>query len=76
MKKEQFNDNEEAELVKACVYCEKATSLATDGDHMLCKKRGIVECSYSCRKFSYDPLKRKPMQPKITHLDPSVLDLN
>ena len=46
-----------------CAYCEKATPVFDD-DNVLCKKNGIVSKGYSCRHFSYDPLKRTPLQVK------------
>ncbi|MBE6931273.1 MAG: hypothetical protein E7463_13450 [Ruminococcaceae bacterium] len=41
-----------------CITCERAVSLG-DGV-MLCRKLGAVSESYSCKKYKYDPLKRKP----------------
>lgn len=38
--------------------------MAPDGENVLCKKHGVVEKEYSCRKFSYDVLKRQPKRPK------------
>jgi hypothetical protein len=32
-------------------------------NRMACCKQGIVPPSYSCRRFSYDPLKRVPPRP-------------
>lgn len=41
-----------------CEYCKHGTS---SGDKtILCLKKGILEADSYCRKFSYDPLKRKP----------------
>ena len=37
-----------------------------------CLKRGIVSSGGSCRKFKYDPLKRKPPMPAV--LDTSVYE--
>ncbi|MBQ7938859.1 MAG: hypothetical protein IJ281_00580 [Clostridia bacterium] len=47
------------ELEKLCKFCERASSL-NDPDRMLCHKKGVVSAGYSCRSFSYDPLKRDP----------------
>jgi len=44
---------------QACVYCVFAKDI-NDENFMLCKKKGVVESSYKCRKFVYDPLKREP----------------
>jgi len=55
-----------------CAYCEKATPVFDD-DNVLCKKNGIVSKGYSCRHFSYDPLKRTPPRtlsaPKLDFID-------
>lgn len=47
---------------RICAYCEKAVPVF-DKDSVLCEKNGIVSKAYSCKRFSYDPLKRVP--PKI-----------
>ena len=52
-------DKQSADLPKLCCYCEKA-ALISDDENVLCSLKGIVNCEYSCKKFSYDPLKRKP----------------
>lgn len=44
----------------ACCYCRHA-SPAEEGS-CICLKRGIVSLWDSCRRFSYDPLKRVPEQ--------------
>lgn len=49
----------EAEIERFCKYCGKAATLS-DPDKMLCKKHGVVEAGYCCRRFVYDPLKREP----------------
>jgi len=43
----------------ACGYCEFGR---TDdrGEVVFCPKNGVVSPYYSCRKFQYAPLKRKP----------------
>ncbi len=46
-------------LEKTCRFCEYAVHLS-DRDHVLCSKHGIVEPGHYCRKFIYDPLKRRP----------------
>ena len=35
---------------------------AKDGDKVLCEKRGLVDSSFSCGKFTYSPLKRIPVK--------------
>lgn len=56
-------------LDRVCAYCEFATVLE-DGQNVLCNKKGVVRDNYSCRKFIYDPLKRKPVcRPKFPVLN-------
>ncbi len=62
------NRENEPEMPRVCAFCDKAQSLSDD-EHMLCSKKGVVACGYSCRKFRYDPLKRVPHAPIRTHLD-------
>ncbi len=47
------------DIPRCCGYCESATIISDEGN-VLCAKKGIVSCEYKCRKFVYDPLKRKP----------------
>ena len=57
------------EIPKYCCYCENAT-LINDENNVLCSKKGIVNNDYKCRKFVYDPLKRKPRPlPPLPTLD-------
>jgi len=53
-------DPDETDRPSVCRYCENASELRSE-DEMLCKLRGVVEASHVCRKFRYDPLKRKPL---------------
>lgn len=63
------NETSENEISKCCAYCEKATVLASE-DYVLCSKRGVVSQTYSCRRFSYDPLKKVPRRmPDMPTLD-------
>lgn len=45
------------DISPSCAYCTYGKT-APDGENVLCKKRGVVEKSFSCRKFSYDVLKK------------------
>lgn len=56
MKKEKIN---ETELERFCKFCQHSSDL-TDGEKLLCEKKGIVCAEYVCKKFLYDPLKREP----------------
>lgn len=51
----------ERELPEICRYCVRAHKLF-DSDTMLCERKGVVSCRYTCRKFVYDPLKHVPFQ--------------
>ncbi len=53
------SENSNIEIEKCCAYCEKATPLVGD-EYVLCSKKGVVSLTHSCRRFSYDPLKRIP----------------
>lgn len=46
-------------IAPSCQYC-RLGEKAADGQTILCAKKGIVSPMSSCRKFSYDPLKRIP----------------
>ena len=45
-----------------CEYCRFGSML--DADHVICIKRGIIDSGAACRKFRYDPLKRRPDVPR------------
>ena len=51
------------DIVASCSYCVHGR-LAPDKESVLCKKSGLVDIDYSCRKFKYDPLKRQPKRPR------------
>ena len=52
-----FNKNIEPK----CDYCQFGKR-AKDGNKVLCEKRGMTDCNYSCNKFIYSPLKRIPVK--------------
>ena len=59
------------DIIKACASCEYASLLHLT-DQVLCSRRGIVDADFSCRRFSYDPLKRNPKpfpQPELEFVD-------
>lgn len=62
------------ELDRACVYCENA-SLLQDKDFVLCRRHGVVNAGHSCRRFSYDPLKRIPVPRKRVDKDIKLPEL-
>lgn len=49
-------------MEKSCTYCRFGTML--EDSLVLCSKRGVVSTDRKCRKFSYDPIKRVPSNPK------------
>lgn len=70
MKKEYFDPD----IEPACGYCERGIS--TDGKTVLCKYAGIVSYDFSCRRFQYAPLKRKPRPlPILKEYDPEDFKL-
>lgn len=59
----------------ACEHC-KHGRLSPDEQSVLCVKNGIVELDGKCRRYSYDPLKRRPKKPLlINRADPSDFEL-
>ncbi len=52
------------DISPACVYCGIGQA-SEDGSVVLCKKKGIMQPSSNCKKFVYDPLKRKPQTVKL-----------
>lgn len=57
-----------------CAFCEHASTLHGD-DFVLCEKKGVVSATWVCRKFIYDPLKRKPALGKMPSLEYVDIDL-
>lgn len=51
------------DIERYCTYCEHSRPL--NEEQLLCKKKGIVVPNYSCRHFTYDPLKRTPPQAAV-----------
>jgi hypothetical protein len=45
----------------SCSYCRFGTHIGNG--EIACMKLGVVETNFSCKKFSYDPLKRVPERP-------------
>ena len=58
-----MNHKNNDDLPNICLYCEYASPLHND-EEMLCRFKGVVSSEYVCRKFIYDPLKRRPMTRK------------
>ena len=51
-----------------CAFCEHALPLR-GGEFAVCEKKGVVRATYVCRKFVYDPLKRRPPQNPVPSLE-------
>jgi len=58
---------------KFCKYCESSVPLI-DENQVLCKKHGVVNNDYSCKKFTYDLLKRIPKTP-VSLIIPDAEDI-
>lgn len=60
------------EYEKNCAHCEHAGE-TYDEDYVICCKKGVVSAIGCCRKFIYDPLKRKtarkPKAPTLEYID-------
>ena len=51
------------DISASCSYCVHGR-IAPNKESILCKKAGLVDVDYSCKKFKYDPLKRQPQRPR------------
>ena len=63
--------NEELDEERYCAFCEHSATLHGD-EYVLCQKKGVVRAAFVCRKFSYDPLKRRPAKntkPTLEYID-------
>ena len=49
-------------IPRSCSTCQH--SAVFDDEQFICIKRGVVENTFSCRKFRYDPCKRIPAKSK------------
>lgn len=58
-----------------CENC-KHGRLSPDEESVLCVKKGLVAPYDKCRRYSYDPLKRRPKKPlMVQQADPSEFEL-
>ena len=70
--KKLFNKKD---ITPSCSYCAHGR-LAPDKESVLCYKKGVESLDYACKKFMYDPLKRKPVRPRaIEKFEESVFSL-
>ena len=49
--------------LKICAYCEKSVPTVLP-DEFICRKKGMVCATASCRAFIYDPQKRQ-VRPRL-----------
>ncbi len=62
-------------LEPRCEYCSRG-ELTADKQSVLCVKKGVMLPHSSCRRFSYDPLKREPKPlPKKQQFSPEDFSL-
>ena len=52
----------DSHIIPSCRYCTYGMA-SSDEQTILCPKKGVVTYEYACRRFQYDPLKRKPKKP-------------
>jgi hypothetical protein len=72
MKSKLLNKNAYEAICRNCRH----GRLSPDEESVLCVKKGIVEPDSKCMKYSYDPLKRRPMKKLlIEKADPSEFEL-
>lgn len=57
MKKKYFGNS----IQPSCQYCQFG-SKSKEGNKILCEKQGLVDPSFSCKKFLYAPIKRIPVK--------------
>lgn len=55
MAKQQFNKT----IPHYCMYCQHGTTLGFT-DEIICNKHGVMNKFDTCRKYTYDPIKRIP----------------
>ena len=59
----------------ACEFCRFGKS-APDGSSVLCSVRGVMRKTSRCKKYEYDPVKRKPNRaPLLPEYDPEEFAL-
>ncbi len=54
-------------LEPSCSYCKYGNIIGEE--EIICLKKGALTLPNSCRKFTYDPLKRIPAQKMLLDLD-------
>lgn len=49
------------EIEPRCAYCQRGSAIGEG--KVACVRKGVVDDTYHCRGFRYDPLKRTPPRP-------------
>jgi hypothetical protein len=63
------------EFPPACEYCRHGKP-SPDGCCVLCGVRGVMLRQSHCKKYRYDPLKRRPRRaPQLPDYDPELFSL-
>ncbi|MBE6715334.1 MAG: hypothetical protein E7573_00260 [Ruminococcaceae bacterium] len=58
-----------------CVYC-KHGRMSSDGEHVLCPKKGVYDKNSFCKKFEYDPFKHTPAKkPVLQQFSPEDFEI-
>ena len=61
MKRKLLNVKEQTPQCATCVHAR-----VVEGDaQLLCVRDGVVEATDVCRRYEYDPLKRKPVKHRL-----------
>ena len=55
-----------------CAYC--AQSRPLDENNVLCRRKGPMALTESCRAFRYDPLRRVPAKPAVLNKNFTAAD--
>ena len=62
MQQKLLNKKAQAKQCGNCVFGKRVD----DDTEILCKRRGVMRETDSCRRFRYDPLKRRPVKHRLT----------
>ena len=60
MKQKLINAKNYPQTCENCFY----GRMSDEKDCVLCVKKGVMDKSFSCKKYKYDPLKRQPKRRK------------
>ena len=61
MRQKLFNQKDRTPQCATCVH-----AIAVEGDpELLCAREGVVQETDVCRRYEYDPLKRRPVKHRL-----------